>query len=329
MIVTVLTSDSKIWNQAQVLADISFAMSSGSDLNISLNNEGPDFKHLGLDRFIESESQRYGYDLDRVLIQTCNMIESYDLAKVKIEFPRHLMINTLNYDVDYEIIRYHDLRTFGLFIGRSNAPRLFLGAYLYNNYKNQTVHTNHFNLGNDFYCSNIGIEELFARYNIDDINGIAGYLMQCPINTQQLFYQKNDNLNHAQYLLTQDKDKFIQLYKNFFVEVVCETYFTGETFFPTEKIWRPILLKTPFIIQGPKNYLKNLRKMGFRTFSNWWSEGYDEDDPGTSWYEITKIVDYLSSKSPKELLEMLVSMKDVLEHNRVRFLELCRSQIRL
>lgn len=322
MIVTVLTSDSKVWNQTQVLADISFAMSIGSDLIISLNQEGPDFTHLGLDVFIESESQRYGYDLNRLLIQTCNVIERYDHAKVEIEFPGHLMIDALDYDIDYEIIKCHDLRTFGLFIGRSNAPRLFLGAYLWNNYKDQTVHTNHFHLANDFYCSNIGIEELFVRYNINDINGIAEYLMQCPMNTQPLLYPKNNNLNHAQHLLTQDRDKFLKFYENFFVEIVCETCFTGETFFPTEKTWRPMLLKTPFIVQGPKNYLKNLRRMGFRTFSDWWSEGYDEDDPGTSWLQITNIIDELSKKSTQELCVMLDQMQDTLEHNRCRLMEL-------
>ena len=66
--------------------------------------------------------------------------------------------------------------------------------------------------------------------------------------------------------------------------------------------------------------------MGFKTFSRWWDEGYDEDDPGTSWIAISKLIDQLAMKSQQELSKMLVEMKDVLEHNHSRFTELCANQ---
>lgn len=322
--VEVRTSDCVIWNQREVYSKLTMAICLGLDLTIDLMCEGPDFRSLGLDQYILEASREYNYDLSKITILTQNMIESYDRIKVEKTFPKHLMEYSLAYD--REVVKSNKLDHFGLFIGRSNAPRLFLGSYLYNNYKDQTTHTNNFDRHDDFYCANIGIEELFVRYGIDDICPIADYLTKCPINQkQQKFYQKSNEKNHAQYLLDQDRDKFLKFYENFFVEIVCETYFTGETFFPTEKTWRPILLKTPFIVQGPKNYLKNLRDMGFRTFSDWWSEGYDEDDPGTSWIEITKLVDELSKKSQQELHLMLDQMKDVLDHNRERFFEIYKS----
>lgn len=320
IVTKVVSSDSTLWNQTQVWSEISFAMATGSNLEICLNSEGPDFKTLEIDQYIESESLKYSYDLGKVTVRTSNMIEGYNKVKVKKTFPRHLMINSLEYDC--KIIKSNDLKNFGLFVGRSNAPRLFLGAYLYNHYQNKMVHTNHFNRQNDFYCANVGIEELFVKYGINDIDMIAHYLTKCPINSYGLPYQTNDNKNHAMHLISHDKNNFIKHYEKFFVEIVCETYFTGDTFFPTEKTWRPILLKTPFILQGPKGYLKHLKRLGFKTFSNWWSEGYDEDDPGTSWHTITYIIDELSLKTPHQLSEMLIEMKDVLDHNRQRFFEL-------
>lgn len=320
----VLTSDNKIWNQPQVLLDIAFAMSQNLDLEIDLLNEGPDFLSLDLDAYIQSQSQRYRYDLNRLTIRTANMAETYATGNVKKAFPVHLMINTLDYNRSIE--KSHDLKHFGLFIGRLNPPRLYFSYYLSSHHSDKIIHSNQFNSFNDFYCANIGLEELYVRYGIKNLDEIAKYLISCPINGQNKEYGKNPDYNHAQHLLLQDRELFTKKYNDFFLEVVCETYFTGNTFFPTEKTWRPILLKTPFIIQGPKGYLKNLKEMGFKTFSHWWDEGYDEDDPGTSWIEISKVVDQLAVKSQQELSKMLVDMKDVLEHNHSRFIELCTNQ---
>lgn len=321
LITKVITSDNKIWNQSEVLSDIAFAMSKGSDLVIDLNLEGPDFRALGLDIIIEKESQRYGYDLGKILLKTANMVENYSKIRVQKIFPKHLMEQSLAYDT--ETTKSKNLKHFGLFIGRNNPPRLLLGTYLYANHKDKILHTNQFDFSNEFLSANIGIEELLNRYGIKDVTGVADYIRRCPINGIDLKYEKNTDKNHAQSLIHQDKDIFLKNYDNFFVEIVCETYFTGDTFFPTEKTWRPILLKTPFIVQGPVGYLKNLREMGFRTFSEWWSEGYDEDDPGTSWFEIIKIVDDLARKPQEELTKMIDEMQPILEHNRSRFLELC------
>ena len=59
------------------------------------------------------------------------------------------------------------------------------------------------------------------------------------------------------------------------MDIVVETYVSGQSFFPTEKTLRPIIAQTPFIVMGPKGYLANLRRMGFMTFGQWWDESYD------------------------------------------------------
>lgn len=79
-VIKVLTSDNKIWNQQQVLSDIAYAMSQGSDLEIDLLSEGPDFLSLDLDQYIQSQSQRYRYDLNRLTLRTANMVEKSPCA---------------------------------------------------------------------------------------------------------------------------------------------------------------------------------------------------------------------------------------------------------
>ena len=59
-----------------------------------------------------------------------------------------------------------------------------------------------------------------------------------------------------------------------------------------------------------------MRERGFKTFDKWWDESYDEIKDGWERFDaILKLVDKLSRKSNKELLEMYVDMKDVLQHN--------------
>lgn len=51
----------------------------------------------------------------------------------------------------------------------------------------------------------------------------------------------------------------------------------GYPYFLTEKIWKPIICQQPFIVYGQRGYLKCLREMGFKTFSDVWDESYDDE----------------------------------------------------
>ena len=78
----------------------------------------------------------------------------------------------------------------------------------------------------------------------------------------------------------------------------------------------PIHQGHPIIQFGPYKSLERMRERGFKTFDKWWDESYDEIKDGWERFDaILKLVDKLSRKSNKELLEMYVDMKDVLQHN--------------
>ena len=80
--------------------------------------------------------------------------------------------------------------------------------------------------------------------------------------------------------------------------------------------FNPIYCGHPVIQFGPKGHLKELRKRGFKTFSKWWDESYDDIDHGWKRFEaILDIVKELSTKSNEELLKIYIEMKNVLQHN--------------
>jgi hypothetical protein len=95
---------------------------------------------------------------------------------------------------------------------------------------------------------------------------------------------------------------------------VCETAFTGDSFFPTEKISKAMYAGRVFVVFAPCQYLKYLRELGFETFSNIIDESYDEDLVDLERYKKAwAAMISLTYQDPKVVYE---KMRPVLEHNR-------------
>lgn len=101
-----------------------------------------------------------------------------------------------------------------------------------------------------------------------------------------------------------------------FVYVVTETCYWDRKKHLTEKIFKPIVSKMPFILVGPAHNLEYLRSYGFKTFDRWWDESYDTiEDPIQRMDAIGSLLKHISSYSLSELETMLKEMTPVLEHN--------------
>ena len=106
-----------------------------------------------------------------------------------------------------------------------------------------------------------------------------------------------------------------QLMKSF-VFVVTETCFWQTKTHLTEKIFKPIALRMPFILLGCANNLSYFREYGFRTFGNYWDESYDTvEDPVARLQAVSKILKKLCSMTVSEQSAMLIDMQPVLDHN--------------
>jgi len=106
-------------------------------------------------------------------------------------------------------------------------------------------------------------------------------------------------------------------YESSYFSIVTETAFPEPTYFSTEKIYRPMLHFHPFIVYGSPYTLKNLRELGFKTFSPFIDESYDEVLSSFKRMQlITKEVKRLCSMSLEELNSWYYEMKDILLHNR-------------
>lgn len=101
-----------------------------------------------------------------------------------------------------------------------------------------------------------------------------------------------------------------------FLYVVSETCYWGQKKHLTEKVFKPIVCRMPFILVAPAHNLEYLRSYGFKTFSPWIDESYDQEEDDLVRMElIGKELKRISSMSTNELKDMLVAMQDTLEYN--------------
>ena len=97
-----------------------------------------------------------------------------------------------------------------------------------------------------------------------------------------------------------------------FLHVVTET--VVDRVHLTEKIFKPIVLKQPFVLVGGAGCLEYLREYGFKTFSPWWSEDYDNiQDTTERMQAVADIVNWIGRQNKLESLRN--QMKETLDYN--------------
>jgi hypothetical protein len=315
--------DLKIWQAEHKAVEIIKELQSRGSVTLAIDNEGSDCKTLGLYKLLDNICDRLGYDRKNITIHTCNQLEQHpDYCIIKSaplyissgqQFSSANAIPEKNWDT---------IKHFGIFIGRSSWQRLWMASYIWNNFKENAEITYHHNSSVDYHREHLSFDQLSVQIGLKEATDCsASFMRHLPIINQQVDIYP---------ILTPAHFAISKLYPNFFMEIVCETFLTGDSFYPTEKTWRPFICRTPFIALGPRNYLSNLKKLGFRTFGQWWDESYDQDvdlDNGkVSIRNIQRTLKRLGSLTKEELEAMYIDMQPTLDHNYNTFMNLTEQE---
>jgi hypothetical protein len=161
-----------------------------------------------------------------------------------------------------------------------------------------------------------------------------------------------ENSNEFTEILTNNKEKLIQLdtmylddapkidkvimvesftkecvpfYEETYFSVVTETLcmrihshdgHTGIGRLLSEKTFKAILNKHPFILVGVPKTLQLLKELGYKTFSPWINESYDDEyDDYKRLIMIAQEIKKLAELKPAELTEFLKFANGIVEHN--------------
>jgi len=156
------------------------------------------------------------------------------------------------------------------------------------------------------------INDGFIKYQTKDIDHISK-------DFDRVLPMSADNLNtdnHNDHSLSVD-----YLFTDSYWNIVMETYLdaTGGVFL-TEKTFKPIKYGQPFVILGTTDSLEYLKEQGYKTFSPWIDESYDQEkDIRFRWYAIMKITRKIARTSLEDLHRQHTEMTSVILHNQAWF----------
>jgi hypothetical protein len=105
-------------------------------------------------------------------------------------------------------------------------------------------------------------------------------------------------------------------YQTSLISVVTETNFQNNDIFNTEKIFKPMVHRHPFILVGPYKTLEYLKEMGYKTFSDFWDESYDDiEDPTERLLKIVEICKEIQSWDEVKRKQFFYKSMIVTNHN--------------
>jgi len=338
-----ISEDTSIYDEAKMVMYLYECAINNQDIELDFFLEGPCAYANNLYNILDEFCSRTNYDPGRIKIYTANQLETHPLYTVvrrpeywyEVEqIQRWSLENTINFE---KLPTKH----FGSFVGRGAWERAWISTILHR-YPDQVVQTFHSGYHQNYVIpqadsvvDTIGLD-LLNQYNCNIIPEVTAFLQKCPIvdldNVEQIRQTANMfiNPNNDQCYPIQHPANLniLPWYQDIAVDVICETRIIGNIFFATEKLWRCMVAGRPFIAMAAQNYLANLHRLGFKTFNDFWDEGYDEYDPTNRILEIEKLVQHLAQKPIREMQAMLLKMKPVLDHNLQRFQTLTYQQIK-
>lgn len=105
----------------------------------------------------------------------------------------------------------------------------------------------------------------------------------------------------------------VEVYNNTAYTLVAETNYDNFFTFFTEKTAKPIIARRLFIMIAGAGYLKELRRMGFKTFDSIIDESYDTIESNVDrWDAAMRQVEWLCQQDQAEILE---KVRPIVEHN--------------
>ena len=302
----------------------------GEPLVLDLRSEGPDLRVVGVTDVIDAWLANRHLPPETVyLTRWNNPVEFVPYQRTKDNRISHFFFMVRDYwqsEISSEQLQYQKL--FGLFIGRMSLSRAVI---LYQAYGDNvfTSLMNHIQplpwKQTPIDCRNL--ENLSDWVSPNDQYKMFSWYDQKPVTSVDNKSVRDQFVTPTSYSDT--NASLLQHYHNFAVEIVCETYTLGDTFFPTEKTIRPIMAAKPIIVYAPRYYLARLRSMGFRTYGTIWDESYDLYQGPARWHLMQKSMRTLIECGRADQHRMLTQAKEIAMYNRQYLSKICNHQIDL
>jgi hypothetical protein len=183
------------------------------------------------------------------------------------------------------------------------------------------------------------VKDSFCSFYLNKESWKKHTARQLEVMSQDQINSINEHLNDIPLVLNRTKERGnpvtvveddFKYFENSYVSIITETlfYVNGESMgehgtipisqgaFISEKIFKPIICKHPFIVLGPPNTLRFMRQFGYRTFPNIINEEYDaEEDNNTRFQMVVDEINRLAAFTDDEWLTFQEEAKEIIDHN--------------
>ena len=310
-------TEDKIHNEYELLEAITDPTPGSLEILI---DEGPDLSVIKLfgRSFVDSLhmlADNLGIPKKIIKIITYNLVQDRSVwPNIEIRHPTEYFTAAERFEValDKDIKKH-----FGLFVGHSRWSRLYMASVVHELHRDKTLMSFWQHHLNKNMPANLNMDEIMIRDNNAGVREhMINFIKQLPLHLDPDDIKLN--LNTGADITRGDWEtpyEILPYYNSIFMDIVCETWHEGQCFLPNEKTGRPIIARTPFIAYAGKDFLKNLKRLGFKTFDRWWSEEYDNHEGVQRIQYMLKEIKKISMYPVDRLQEIHQEMTPTLQHN--------------
>lgn len=257
---------------------------------------------------------RWGFEYNRnlhrkieLLTKRNNLFIDYWISN--LEFPRYTFfdnINTrlINWELSWAYFTY-----FSFEHNHIDRKPEFKNLYVCMNNKPHT-----------YRC--VFIDTIFKK-GAENLGVLSWNMPEEARSFQHFRYFKNRRINLDNFVRLQERTP-IEYIDSLF-DVVTET--SWEVRFLSEKTFRPILYKKPFLIFGANGLNKKLEELGFKLFHNLFD--YSFDDINSMIVKSEKIIDQIIYYKNYDYEEIRKDCKNIIEHNYNKLLEIINDPLNI
>lgn len=233
------------------------------------------------------------------------MINETKLNRERIE--KKIPLPTFTDHVKYKTSNLPNIKTYNCLQKRPRVHRIWMFKELVdNNLLDFGINSmNYIDFEHTYYFN--------KEMSISDYESIKKYLpmippSQKPAVIELKLFSDNDSGDYQ----TNFNE---QILLDTWVSIVSEALFGEDTCFISEKTFKPIAASHPFMVLGNKYSIKNLQKLGYKTFHPFIDESYDELDTWERLDAIIKETVRINSFTQEEKLNWFLNLEDILKHN--------------
>jgi hypothetical protein len=316
-----------IWYNEQEVRQQLESISSDAEITLDLRSEGPSLHRLGIIAVVDAWLAQHNLLPDTVTVtRWSNTGESVAYKKFQCSMPSHFWRFAQKYQLppeqDFGGIKSH---LFGLFLGRATVHRNAILYQVQQQWDNRflisrltaltpegTPMPEPWNIRN---FKGWRLPETLADWAPDNQQDVIDWFTTqkfSSLDSRTVRDQYGDPNNHFVH-----NQSMLNHYNKFDIELVCESYTLGQTFFPTEKTTRPIAGTKPWIIYAAPGYIQHLKRMGFRSFDTVWDESYDQLEGPARWSAMKTVIQSLIDLDATKLNSVLEQAHAIALHNRL------------